>query len=117
MDVSVRALVIVGILLGGGALLTSEGYAQSWQSSPDAQSEQKLPTERESSVERVPEWAEGKQRSSSRTQPSFENDVSTKNHLGGGDGVPVDGGLLWLVLAGGGYASWKLGLTTRTRRG
>jgi len=26
-----------------------------------------------------------------------------------GSEVPVDGGLLWLILAGGGYATWKLG--------
>lgn len=125
MNAFVRIVLIVGVFGGGMGVFQADGYAQSrGASAPEFNSDRQLPTERESRVGRVPDWArtsEG-QRRSSGTQPSFRNGISTKGHNGGSGGgagpgstVPVDGGLLWLVLAGGGYAGWKLGLGRKGR--
>lgn len=109
MSVSVRALIIVGVLLAGGGLLSAEGYAQSWQSSaPESSAEQKLPTERESNAGQVPDWADTRdqQGRTFQKQPSLRNDVSTKGH-NTEPGIPISG-TIWLILTGGGYATWKL---------
>lgn len=71
------------------------------------------------SVGSLPSWAEPADHSSRSSQfakqkslgsPSTNADPPPQNP----DPIPVDGGLLWLVMAGGGYASWKLGLAGDT---
>lgn len=102
-------LVVLGITIVGSA------DAQTYTSPPerDAQVERRNGERGQGGVGDLPAWAEP--REPSRTSPQGENlesGVSAKNGPGlPGDpqSTPVDGGLIWLVLAGGGYASWKLG--------
>lgn len=109
MKILFRALIVSGLLLGGGGLFSADVSAQSWGSSSlESRSEKRAPADQASSAGQVPDWAESRaQTERSRTQPSLRNDMSPKNHFGGGDGVPVSG-LIWLIGAGGGYATWKL---------
>lgn len=64
----------------------------------------------------VPSWAESSNRSpgGGRNQAANTGDATTNATPpppDDPDSLPVDGGLIWLVLAGGGYAGWKLGFT------
>jgi len=117
METFVRTLIITGVFLGVGTLVTSGGYAQSWSSSPQSQQREAPSVLQQEKTESLPEWAKPQSETNSdRQQRSSSSDMRTKVP-GSGPGVPIGGGVVWLVLAGGGYATWKLGFSTSDRKG
>lgn len=103
-------LGVIAVIILVGAEAQAQGF--------DRQSAQKLERSRYSSenhrrpstsAQNLPDWAEPS--TSSPQKPSYgkKSEASTRGpNLPPTPTVPVDGGLLWLVLAGGGYATWKL---------
>lgn len=116
--------VIVFLLVGGmwgGACLHSSVLAQQDQPSPyfDHRSEKQASyspaPSRSGQVEKLPDWAEpsnsfsrGGSSASSRTGASPSGGFRTKNH-GGKHPVPVEGGVIWLFIAGVSYGAFRLG--------
>lgn len=67
-------------------------------------------TREESKVGAVPEWAESRSRNESFGS-STPDGALRPNDTDPGRPVPIDGGLIWLVLAGLGYGGYQLGRT------
>lgn len=116
---------LIGLLLVGGVgVCGEEGYAQSRDPSSwntESSYAQQRAREAESNVESVPSWAESASQSGRSTrnqnQTSLRGEMSTQDHTTQ-PGIPVDGGLLYLVLAGVGYAGWRLsGTNYESERG
>lgn len=68
---------------------------------------------RRSEVENLPDWAEShgsrRQTPSSRQGPGISSSARPmSSHGPGRPGVPVDGGLVWLMVAGAGYGVYRL---------
>ena len=99
---------VIAVIILVGAEAQAQGF--------DRQSGQKMERSRYSSenhrspstsAQNLPDWAEPStpsSPSSSYGEARPKDDTGLPNE----PTVPVDGGLLWLVLAGGGYATWKL---------
>lgn len=62
----------------------------------------------ESGVESLPSWAEPSYSSRRRAGNDIRSDMGAPSPPGDPPAVPVDGGLLWLVIAGCGYGVHKL---------
>jgi len=96
----------------GGSFATTQAQSRESYRTPSVQQERSRAQEG-NAVESVPDWAEPGQGTEqepagrSRGRVSDQKGATTQdNHTP--PGVPVDGGLIWLALGGGGYATWKL---------
>lgn len=107
--------VLIGVVLGFGLVESNAAFAQQrpvvqagthGNTGPNTQPDRRAYGSG-SSVERLPEWARS-QPSRKRHSSSEAPTESFRTNDPGRPGVPVDGGLVWLVVAGVGYAVYRL---------
>lgn len=114
-----RLRTVLGLIVGMFVLasaLAGPVQGQTYRASQDRQDRgvSSAPDRERGGADALPAWAEPAERPSRGARQGSaggSGGVGTKAvppPPTSPEPVPVDGGLLWLVLAGGGYASWKL---------
>lgn len=108
-------ILLAALLLMGGGSGLARGDAPPDLVGDEEPFQQKRPDRVRNGAETLPGWAEPSTRTSDRHLFGERKEVVPKQAPppSDPDPVPVDGGLIWLVLAGGGYAGWRLQIRER----